>query len=130
MSLHGDCRLKGIINCVGSAHFSQYYNTSIGEIAKINQTNIQSIHYLLKLLYSCKESDCLSNEAFMINVSSAVAKYPNKYSSVYAATKAYHSNLIQIVAKEDRSITFLNLTPWYVSTKMVGYLKSWDTVNP
>jgi hypothetical protein len=31
---------------------------------------------------------------------------------------------------EESNVTYLDLRPWYVKTKMVGFLDTWDTVHP
>jgi short-subunit dehydrogenase len=76
-----------------------------------------------------------------LNVSSGVDAHPNKYSSIYSATKAYLSNLMKTITLELNSVTkkdqnqdinmyFLNLSPLYIRTKMIRYLKEWDVVEP
>jgi short-subunit dehydrogenase len=76
-----------------------------------------------------------------VNVSSGVDVHPNRYSSIYSATKAYLSNLMKTITLEQNSVTkkdqhqdinthFLNLTPLYIRTKMIRYLKEWDVVEP
>jgi hypothetical protein len=37
---------------------------------------------------------------------------------------------MEVVSEEDKSIIYLDLKPWYIKTKMVGNLRSWDTANP
>lgn len=59
-----------------------------------------------------------------------MANHPYKYSSLYSASKAYLSNFIQVLSEEEKNITFLDVKPWYVKTKMVGFQDTWDTVDP
>ena len=66
----------------------------------------------------------------VINISSASAHYPLKYSSVYSASKAYMSNLMKAYGKENPNQTILNIEPWYVKTKMIRYRDEWDSVPP
>jgi hypothetical protein len=86
-----------------------------------------------------------------VNVSSGVDAQPNRYSSIYSGTKAYLSNLMKTITLEQNSASkitleknsatekdqhqdinmyFLNLTPLYIRTKMIRYLKDWDVVEP
>lgn len=76
-----------------------------------------------------------------VNVSSGVDAQPNRYSSIYSGTKAYLSNLMKTITLEqnsasqkdqhqDMNMYFLNLTPLYIRTKLIRYLKDWDVVEP
>jgi len=40
------------------------------------------------------------------------------------------SNLIATITKEQSTVTYLDVKPWYVKTKMVGYQNTWDSVEP
>jgi short-subunit dehydrogenase len=92
----------GIINCVGLAHFSRFDSVDNTTIHKIHNTNIGSLHFMLKLSNLLKKNAIIAEEnPFFINVSSSVAKNPYKYSAVYSATKAYLSNLIEVYSKEN-----------------------------
>ena len=72
----------------------------------------------------------MNERPFFINISSIVARHPHEFSTVYAATKAYMSNLIQGVSQENKKQVFLNVEPWFVKTKMVNYQKTWDSAAP
>jgi len=37
---------------------------------------------------------------------------------------------MKVVSKEDPSITFLDVKPWFTTTKMVNYINTWDSVMP
>ena len=119
-----------MINCVGMAHFSPYNKLTFSEISRINNTNINSLHFMLKLQNLLKKNRLMTERPFFINISSIVARHPHEFSTVYAATKAYMSNLIQGVSQENKKQVFLNVEPWFVKTKMVNYQKTWDSAAP
>lgn len=91
--------MKGVINCVGVAHFSKYKETSLQTVSRVNQTNIESTHFLLKLQQSLQQQQITADYPFFINISSATAVFPNKYSAAYSATKAYVANLIAVASR-------------------------------
>jgi short-subunit dehydrogenase len=126
----GAGEVKGIVNCVGSAHFSRYSSLNHPDIDNLHNTNINSLHFMLRLSQELRHTSSLKENQFFINLSSVVAKIPNKYSSIYSASKAYSSNLISAVSLEEKEVTFLDVQPWYVRTKMVSYRNGWDTVEP
>ena len=72
----------------------------------------------------------MKDETFFVNISSITARHPDSYSTVYAATKAYISNLIEGVSQEGKNTTFLDVRPWFVKTKMVNNQITWDTALP
>ena len=42
-------KIIGMVNCVGMAHFSAYNSLTSSAIHTLNNTNINSLHFLLKL---------------------------------------------------------------------------------
>ena len=120
----------GIINSVGTAHFSSYESLSLSKINQINNINVNSLHYLLKLQKNLQKNKFMKDETFFVNISSITARHPHSYSTVYAATKAYISNLIEGVSQERKNTTFLDVRPWFVKTKMVKNQNTWDTALP
>ena len=124
----GDSRIDGLINCVGMAHFCTYHKLPLSKIQHIHKTNIDSLHFMLQFLG--RANSLLSSQPFFLNISSIAALYPSPYSSVYGATKAYLSNALIAISQEQPTTTFLNLQPHYVTTKMVGNLRDWDTASP
>ena len=59
-----------------------------------------------------------------------MSNYPFKYSSAYSGTKSYVSGIMKVVSNEDPSVTFLDVKPWFTTTKMVNYINTWDSVMP
>ena len=56
---------------------------------------------MLKLSNMLTSNPNLTDQTpFFINISSAVATNPSKYSAIYSASKAYHSNLMQVYRRE------------------------------
>lgn len=92
-------KIVGLINSVGVAHFSKYEALTVSEVAKIHNTNINSLHFMLRTSDKLAEINLIGEKPFFINISSVVAQQPLKYSTVYAATKAYLSNLIKGVSQ-------------------------------
>jgi short-subunit dehydrogenase len=123
-------KLLGIVNCVGTAHFSAYTDTSDNQINTIHNVNINSLHFLLRLNQHLQAKQATEDSQFFINISSVTARQPFKYSLVYAATKAYLSNLIEGMQQEQEKMVFLDVQPWFVKTKMIAYQQSWDSVDP
>jgi short-subunit dehydrogenase len=128
--LAGETKVVGIVNSVGMAHFSPLSSLPPPEITALLNTNLSSLHLLLQLQLDLQSKNLLGDSPFFINVSSAVATKPNPYSAVYSACKAYLSNLLETARMERPTVTFLDVRPWYVKTKMVGYQSTWGSVEP
>ena len=125
----GELKLGGVVNCVGMAHFCPYFDLSLEKVDQIHRTNIDSLHLMLQILLLQAKLDRTPNP-FFVNISSVASQYPSPRSSVYGATKAYLSNMIAAVSQEESNTTFLDVKPHYVTTKMVGNMKDWDTASP
>ena len=66
----------------------------------------------------------------MIHVGSILGKYPFPYVSTYSATKAFNDKYFESISNEDSDTHIMNITPFYVCTKMINYQKSMLTISP
>lgn len=120
----------GVINCVGIADFDSYEDLPLEKIIKIDETNINSLHLMLKTAISLQSLSSKPRQIAFVNLSSASSHHPLQYSSVYAGTKAYMTNLLKSYRLEEPRIEILDVQPWYVTTKLIGNQSTWDTVPP
>jgi short-subunit dehydrogenase len=63
-----------------------------------------------------------NQKRFLVNISSILGVFPVGYLTIYSASKAYIEAFSMGLSEEEyHNIRILNVSPFYVSTKMTGF---------
>lgn len=119
----GDKKLDGMIHCAGIAKPTPIKALSVTVISEILDCNFKSFMMLLKYFSKKKYSN---DGAAVVACSAVNVHYPQKYMSVYSASKAALEAVVKGMAEElyiDRKIRINAMVIGPVITPMAGFLE-------